>query len=146
MPIQPSHISCGVHQYYMIDHIHGQLTAGYLRNLLSDGLAQATSLLFSDADQLGNGIKLAQQIRAAFPDTDLIESAPKTNPNSGSIIRTWVWTPDWEAVAKYAEEHKLASHIAIRCRQTAERQASYDKSRAAAAQPRAAATVVNVNR
>ena len=61
---------------------------------------------WSDADHMGNGLRIAKEIRKTFPDTDLFESASACNPNSSNIIRMWVWRFDQDKVRKYRKKIK----------------------------------------
>jgi hypothetical protein len=62
-----------------------------------------STFMFSDADVEENGIRLAEQIRATFPNTQLV-SGTNVNPNSNNRITTWVWSPNWSDVAAWAEK------------------------------------------
>jgi hypothetical protein len=109
MPTHGTHISCGVQQYYAISNFWTN-SGDRLRDMLLDlgniNAAMCGTVVWSDADMLGNGKALEQQIKAAFPDTQIV-SVTARNPNSGNMIETWLWTPDWKQVEDYARANKI---------------------------------------
>ena len=119
----PSSVSCGVVQIYSLLPTHnyppGTKAAArlsLLESLLSTLATTSTQLcgtvVFSDADCYGNGIRLASEIKEAFGEEGLVSVSNK-NPNSGNRIRTWLWSPNWHAVLPYYEKSLAEGRIMI---------------------------------
>lgn len=105
MPTNGTHVSCGVGQFYSI----AGYWSGRLKEMIAEygqgGASYCGTIVFSDI-QDSNGAVLAREIREAFPDTQLV-SVKARNPNSGNLIETWLWTPNWEQVENYARDNKI---------------------------------------
>jgi hypothetical protein len=62
-------------------------------------------VIFSDADMHGNGEGLAKQITDhGFGSDGRLVYTTSINPNSDNTITTYVWAPDWKAVAKWMDK------------------------------------------
>lgn len=55
------------------------------------GLDKGMTYIFSDADKFGNGKKLYTYIKKNKLGK-VVSTGPVKNPESGNIIRTWLWT------------------------------------------------------
>ena len=53
-----------------------------------------------------NGVRLARKIRREKLGS-VQASKKKVNPNSGNMIRMWIWYPDFEALDNYCDERLL---------------------------------------
>lgn len=86
-----TNLSCGVRLLYNLNHeIIGSRLKTALRELEGQGFA---FVIFSDADEFGNGNKLAEQIANCEDKRvgEVYEVGPQTNPNSDNEIRVWTW-------------------------------------------------------
>jgi hypothetical protein len=89
-----SMISCGVGQIYGLWRFDAR---ALVRETLDWGAAM---YVFSDAQDEGNGAVLATFIRKNKLGK-LVESCWEENPNSGNMIKTWIWTPDVDELRGY---------------------------------------------
>lgn len=89
----PTPISCGVILAYGLDGVHGNVDT-FLKDYgifcRARGYDLYNGVLFSDSDDRGNGIKLAEKLTG---HGKIIESEKFINPTHGSTIRIWIWHP-----------------------------------------------------
>lgn len=101
MKHQASYISCGVLQVYDLEAMSRSPLLDLLHMLGAELVPTVAHIVFSDANCLGNGFRLAREITDRFPRTLVGRSG--VNPNTGNRIHTWIWDPDWPEVATWAD-------------------------------------------
>ena len=90
-----SQISCGVYQLYSLSD--GAAAAVKSYKSYARSLEGKAFVIFSDSEYHGNGKALAKYIREKKLGR-VAGSKPRVNPNTGRLIRVWVWAPDHEAL------------------------------------------------
>lgn len=97
MHVRDSYISCGVWQLYGLQlqdrhHAPDTIKAALARAFLDDEGPPKPGqvIIFSDADVIGNGLRVAEYITTEGLGTLSVHKS--TNPNTGNAITTWLWT------------------------------------------------------
>lgn len=126
--LSSSEISCGVYQMFGLQYMKvgsKQATAmdyvvnglnravpspngndKYAFKTLNSGERVCAFFVFSDNDNLGNGLALAKVIREKNLGEISESSDAKINPNSYNPIRVWSWAPDHAAVRAFVDAHQ----------------------------------------
>ena len=70
------------------------------------GIFKCAYIVFTDNNNHTRGIELARFIRKRHLGT-LINTGQRKNPNSGNLVKLWIWAPNEDAVNKwYNKYHK----------------------------------------
>jgi hypothetical protein len=91
-----SKISCGVYQLWGLQGqsptLLKRIAAGYKRQATSNGRREGfAQVIFSDAENYGNGLRFARYLERRFRGTVVSASATRS-PSTQNNITTWIWT------------------------------------------------------